>query len=157
MDGRAIFDRCSIPHLLSSVSSFPLPISYVYVSFRSSFAHFPLPMARPGGMRGAIEYGQPLAGLSRVKSSRRNSPFRRTLAGRLKAAPRLPPGRPRKTQKALLQTPFRPKFLHFPCILLYKCDMKPILMPESAPGHSESAPGHSESASGHTESAAGRF
>ena len=48
---------------------------------------------RPGGMRVAVEYGQPLAGLSRVKSSRRNSPFRRTLAGRLKAAPRLPPGR----------------------------------------------------------------
>ena len=28
----------------------------------------PLPMARPGGVRGAIEYGQPLAGLSRVRA-----------------------------------------------------------------------------------------
>ena len=43
------------PYFLSTTSDFPLPISYVYVSFRSSFAHFPLPMARPGGMRGAIE------------------------------------------------------------------------------------------------------
>ena len=57
---RAIFDRCSISHLLSPISDFLLPISYVYVSLRSSFAYITLPMARPGGMRGAIEYGQPL-------------------------------------------------------------------------------------------------
>ena len=55
LDVLSIFDRCSISQFLSPTSDFPLPTSYVYVSFRSSFAHFPLPMARPGGMRGAIE------------------------------------------------------------------------------------------------------
>ena len=46
-------------------------VIYVYVSFRPSFAHFPLPMARPGGMRGAIEYGQPLAGSAVLKARSR--------------------------------------------------------------------------------------
>ena len=55
LDVRAMFDRCSISHILFPICDFPLPIPYVCVPFRSSFAHFPLPMARPGGMRGAIE------------------------------------------------------------------------------------------------------
>ena len=72
LDVRSIFDECSISHFLSTTSDFPFPISYVSVSFRSSFAHFPLPMARPGGVRGAIEYGQPPCGLSCVRALSRN-------------------------------------------------------------------------------------
>ena len=50
-----MFDRCSISHFLSPISDLPFPISYFYVPFRSSFVHFPWLLARPGGMRGAIE------------------------------------------------------------------------------------------------------
>ena len=50
-----MFDRCSISHFLSPLSDLPFPISYFYVPFRSSFVHFPWLLARPGGMRGAIE------------------------------------------------------------------------------------------------------
>ena len=61
-----MFERCSISHFLSPNSNCQPPVSYVYVSFRSSFAQFPRPMARPGGMHGAIEFAWPLAkGVSR--------------------------------------------------------------------------------------------
>ena len=66
IDTRWMFGRYSMNapfrtfYPLLPISHFLFPMQYV--SFRLSFAHFPLPMARPGGMRGAIEYGQPLAG-----------------------------------------------------------------------------------------------
>ena len=47
-----IIGRCSINH---PTSDFRFPISYVYGFFRSPLAYFLLPMARPGGMCGAIE------------------------------------------------------------------------------------------------------
>ena len=69
IDVRWMFGRCSIdaPFPISDflISDFQLPIVYVYVPFRSSFAHFPLPMARPGGMRGAIESAALAVGMAR--------------------------------------------------------------------------------------------
>ena len=65
---------CPISHFPFPISYFLFPISY----FLFPISHFPLPlpMARPGGMRGAIEYGQPLAGSAVLEARSRNCRIR---------------------------------------------------------------------------------
>ena len=69
----------------------------------------------PGGMRVAIEYGQPLAGTAVMEAQSQNNPCRRH-----KTAPRVPPGRRQNTAKTLLsQTALHLISFHFTCILLH--------------------------------------
>ena len=56
----AIVARCplGVKHCIVPIAQCLLPTTLC----PSLTAHYPLPIAWPGGMRGAIEYGQPLAG-----------------------------------------------------------------------------------------------
>ena len=62
----AIFARCPlrIEPCMVPIAQCLLPTTLC----PSLTAHYPLPTAWPGGMRGAIEYGQPLAGSAVLKA-----------------------------------------------------------------------------------------
>ena len=82
-------------------------------------------VAWPGGMRVAVEYGQPSAGLSRVGSSRQIHPTAESVSASAKRSirpPRVPPG---LTPAWSFQTSFFSSFsFAFHCIFKYRPDFR---------------------------------
>ena len=135
-----MFDRCSLDvqamFVGCPISHFRFPISHFICLCPFSIVVCPFPIAhvRPGGMRGAIEYGQPLAGLSRVRSTRQIKGRRKQIyllpreARRcsLRGFRRANPVQPHPT----LSNPiFSTVFLAFSICFATFCCMKPILVP----------------------------
>ena len=103
-----MFDRCSISHFLSPICDLPFPILYFYVPFRWSFVHLPWLLARPGGMRGAIQSAALVVDKSwRVRSKAQVRNCRSQLSDLRPsksppAPPRIPPGHPTPTVQLIL-------------------------------------------------------
>ena len=90
----AIVARCPlrIKHCIEPIAQCLLPTTLC----PSITAHYPLPIAWPGGMRGAIEYGQPLAGSAVWEHRSRNAEAEAVSASakRSMRPSRIPPGLP---------------------------------------------------------------